>query len=216
MTVLVFANGEIAEVEWLRPYFADATAVIAADGGSAHVLAVGQRPDVVVGDLDSLAAETVTKLEVQGVLLVKHSAEKNETDLELALLYAAAHYAEREILVFGVLGGRLDQTLANILLLAHPALRHKQVRLVEKYQQAWLVYDYTDIKGQVGDTVSLIPLGGAVHIAHTTNLKWPLEDEILSFGPARGVSNVLTAAQATVTLHSGQLLCIHLQQEWQR
>lgn len=216
MTVLVFANGDMTEVEWLRPYFTDATAVIAADGGSEHVLALGQWPDVVVGDLDSLAAETRAKLAGHGVLMVKHPAEKNETDLELALLYAAAHYAEREILVFGVLGGRLDQTLANILLLAHPALRHKRVRLVEKYQRAWLVYDQTNIEGQVGDTISLIPLGGAVHIAHTTHLKWPLENEILSFGPARGVSNVLTAAQATVTLQSGQLLCIHLRQEWQR
>lgn len=216
MSVLVFANGDMPETEWLRPYFEKATAVIAADGGVYHVLACGRYPDVVVGDMDSITAETRADLRAHQVKMMVHPAEKDETDLELALLYAAEHYLEREILTFGVLGGRLDQTLANILLLAHPALRQKRVRLVEQYQRAWIVYDQTNIYGVEGDTVSLVPLGGDVYIGQTNNLKWPLHNEVLSFGPARGVSNVLTAEHATVTLKKGQLLCIHSQKEWRR
>jgi thiamine pyrophosphokinase len=95
-------------------------------------------------------------------------------------------------------------------------LAGREVRLVDGQQMAWLVRGHTDITGQIGDTVSLIPLGGAVHVARTTNLRWPLQDEWLHFGPARGVSNELTAAHATVHLHSGQLLCIIQSQRFHR
>lgn len=216
MSVLVFANGDMPETDWLGGYFERATAVIAADGGVRHVMGTGRLPDVVVGDMDSVEPEILVELKNQEVTLERYLAEKDETDLELALLYAAAHYAEREILVFGVLGGRLDQTLANILLLAHPDLRHKRVRLVEKHQRAWIVHDETNIRGREGDTVSLIPLGGDVQIDQTENLKWSLQDEVLSFGPARGVSNVLTAENGRVVLKHGQLLCIHSEGDWER
>lgn len=216
MSVLIFANGDMPEIDWVRPYLDRASAVVAADGGVYHVLRTGRFPDVVVGDMDSIGQDVLAELQQMQIKLDDHPREKDETDLELALLYAAKQYAEREILVFGVLGGRLDQTLANILLLAHPELRHKRVRLVEKHQRAWIVHDQTNIRGRVGDTVSLIPLGGNVHIAHTEHLKWPLIDETLSFGPARGVSNVLTAENGRVVLKHGQLLCIHSERDWER
>jgi thiamine pyrophosphokinase len=56
--------------------------------------------------------------------------------------------------------------------------------------------------------LSLLPLGGEAHGIHTTNLAYPLEDEDLPFGPARGVSNLLTAEVATVSLKSGTLIAV--------
>lgn len=209
MTVLIFANGELKNAAaWVGPYLAQATAVIAADGGSNHLARLGIVPHVLIGDLDSTPPEMVAQLRQQGTAVFQHPRDKNETDLELALHYAATQFPQAEILLLGVLGGRLDQTLANILLLAHPMLAGRVVRLVDEVQSAWLVTDFTEIVGHVGDTVSLIPLGGAVHVDHTTHLRWPLQDEWLHFGPARGVSNQLTAERATVALLSGQLLCI--------
>jgi len=66
------------------------------------------------------------------------------------------------------------------------------------------------IDGEIGDTVSLIPLGGDVHLQKTSGLQWPLVDEILTFGLARGVSNVMVQRQATISVVSGTLLCIHM------
>ncbi len=220
MTVLLFANGDMPGDDglvWVEPFLAQASLIVAADGGMRFVRQLGRWPDVVVGDMDSLPASWQSELAAAAVQIAQYPAAKDETDLELALRYAAAHTSVTEpILIFGALGGRLDQTLANILLLAHPILVDREARLVERFQQAWLVRDETVIQGQVGDKVSLIPLGGPVRVADTSWLAWSLHNDMLAFGPARGVSNVMQASLATVRITHGQALCVHTRQEWQR
>ena len=216
MAILIFANGDIEDVDWIQSYLSSPGIVIAADGGIRHLRRLDHLPDVVIGDLDSLLPENRTWLEEAGVQMHVYPHDKNETDLELALLHAVSHYDEGDILVFGAQGGRLDQTLANILLLAHPALAGRRVELVEQYQTAWLVTDRTEIVGEVGDAVSLIPLGGDVLVKETTGLRWPLSNEVLAFGPARGVSNEMTEARASIVVGQGTLLCLHNSRSWLR
>ncbi len=215
MAVLLFANGDLEEIEWIKPYLATATAVIAADGGSKHLFRLGHLPDLVIGDMDSLPRQAREWLLEGNVPLIVAPEKKDETDLELALLYASEHYKE-EILIFAAFGGRLDQTLANIFLLALPALSGERIKLMSPQQRAWLVTDRSEIQGDIGDRVSLIPLGGEVLVRQTQGLQWPLVDETLAFGPARGVSNVMTSSAAAVAVGSGTLLCIHTRQGWQR
>jgi thiamine pyrophosphokinase len=216
VTILIVANGDIENVDWIRPYLSSATAVIAADGGTRHLRRLDHPPDVIIGDLDSLLSESRAWLEEAGVPMHVYPHDKNETDLELALLHAVSLYDRGDILIFGAQGGRLDQTLANILLLAHPALVGRRVELVEQYQKAWLVTDRTEIVGEVGDAVSLIPLGGDVLVRETAGLRWPLIDEVLAFGPARGVSNVMTETRASIIVGEGTLLCLHKTRSWLR
>jgi thiamine pyrophosphokinase len=209
MTALIFANGELPEIEWTRPYLAQATAVIAANGGSRYLLALNHPPDFVIGDFDSLPADLRQRLIASGTEFISHDVRKDETDLELALLYAAAHYDD-PILVFAALGGRLDQAMANILLLAHPDLDGRDIRIVEQNQTAWLITGRSVIQGQIGDAISLIPIGGDALVAATSGLEWPLHHEALAFGLTRGVSNRLAKETAVVEVESGQLLCIHI------
>ncbi len=208
MTVILFANGRIDELEWIRPYLSPATAVLAADGGMRHLLRLGHWPDAIIGDNDSLPTGIEASLAAHQVAVVSYDTDKNETDLELALLYAAEQYPD-DMLVFGAIGGRLDQTLANIMLLAHPRLIDRSVTLMEERQRAWLVDDVATFEGRAGDIVSLVPVGGPVQVEETTGLRWPLQDETLSFGQARGISNEMTGDVAAVTIASGLLMCIH-------
>lgn len=208
MALLIFANGVLDEVAWIRPYLTQATAVWAADGGSRHLFRLGHLPDKVIGDMDSLAPELQDWLTTNQILFDQHPPEKNETDLELTLLLAAER-PEKDIWLFGLLGGRLDQTLANIFLLTHPALVGKSVQLITPTERAWLVRQQTNIVGRVGDLVSLIPLAGDAEGVSTTGMQWTLQAEPLHFGQARGISNRLTAEKATVTLEKGLLLCVH-------
>jgi thiamine pyrophosphokinase len=207
---LIIANGrppthpEIAR--WHRP----GDRLIAADGGAGHALALGLAPHLVVGDMDSLDAEERTRLKRRGCQFIEHPADKDETDLELALLQAAQG-GTAEIVVLGALGGRLDQLLANVLLLAMPALRGADVRLADARQEAFIVRggDEVTVTGERGDTVSLLPLAGQARGIYTQGLKWPLSGDALAPGQARGVSNVVVSLPVRVRLETGILLVVH-------
>lgn len=207
--VLVFANGVIEDLDWIEPYLGGAIAVIAADGGIRYPLAIGHLPDLLIGDLDSLPDGVADSMGQWDIEIARYPRDKDETDLELALLTAVHRFPGATLLILGGFGGRLDHTLANILLLAHPNLIGQPIFFLNKRELAWLVVGETEILGQPGDTVSLIPMGGPVQIAETTGLRWPLSGDTLAFGPARGISNEMTAERATLRLKVGMLLCFH-------
>ena len=173
---IVFANGELPDPAAVRALLRPDDWVVAADGGTAYALACGVRPQLVIGDLDSLPAELKAQLAAHGVAFITHPADKDWTDLELALLYVAANGAA-EVLVLAALGGRLDQMLANVLLLTRPELARVQVRISDGRESAWLVRDETTVRGAAGDRVSLIPLGGDALEVRTAGLAWPLRGE---------------------------------------
>lgn len=181
--------------------------IIAVDGGAAHAQAMGALPNEVIGDMDSLPDELRVALQAAGARFFPYPADKDETDLELALL-RAVELGAAEVLILGALGGRLDQTLANLFLLVHPALAGMDVRLVEGAQTAFLVRRQVLIHGCPGDTVSLIPLGGDARGVTAEGLRWPLHGETLRFGATRGISNVLLREQASVTVEEGVMLCV--------
>ena len=155
----------------------------------------------------SLDAASLAELEAQGVELRRFPREKDETDLELALLHAASAGATA-IDILGALGGRWDHTLANVALLALPELRGRRARLLADGQTLFLVRDAAVLEGQAGDTVSLLPLTGEAHGVTTRGLRYPLDDATLSYERARGVSNVLLDPPGHVSLREGLLLVV--------
>jgi len=209
MQAVVFANGTLHLPPQWQEMVAQADLIVAADGGGHHCLRLGVKPQVLIGDLDSLPAPEVARLAAQGTQILRYPAQKDETDLELALRYAVEHGVD-EILILGALGGRIDQTLANVLLLALPTLEGIKARIVAGDQEMFLIRDQALIEGQVGDTVSLLPIAGDVTGVTTEGLEYPLQQGALKFGPALGVSNVLTAPVARVQVERGLLLCIHI------
>ncbi len=208
---LVFANGDLHDGPAVQQALRQGAGglIVAADGGARLALACGYRPDLVVGDMDSLDEATLAALLQDGAELRRFSPDKDETDLELALL-TAAHAGATWVRVLGAVGDRLDQTLANILLLTLAALRGVDARLVAGRQTLWLIGpgEHT-LEGAPGDTISLIPLGEDAVGVRTHALRYPLCGETLRFGPARGVSNVITAEGARVILEHGHLLVVH-------
>ncbi|MBL7062895.1 MAG: thiamine diphosphokinase [Anaerolineae bacterium] len=210
MRAIIFANGEFLDPQGARGLLRPDDLIIAADGGTRHALAADVVPHVVIGDLDSLPSADQARLEVASAQVIRYLPRKDETDLELALLHAVREGAT-EIVILAALGGRLDQTIANVLLLSLPELNGLDVRIVEGPQTAFLIHEGRAgslIEGQPGDTVSLIPLGGDAVGVMAEGLEWPLHEDNLRFGPARGVSNVLTAERARVHVRRGLLLCV--------
>jgi len=209
--IVVVANGEVSSSKRSLSVLEAADAIVAADGGANWLASQGRIPDVLIGDMDSVSPSVVEALREGRCRLLRHPANKDETDLELALLEAVSMGAKR-ITVLGALGGRIDHTLANILLLTIPQLANVEVVIRDDRCRLYVLRQAQagEIHGEVGDTVSLIPLGGDAEGITTSGLEYPLHGETLRFGPARGVSNVLLEPTARISLRKGMLLVVHI------
>ena len=205
---VLFVNGELKSPEKLRSQLHPADTLIAVDGGLRHLTKLGLTPDLILGDLDSADPAEVTKFEAQGVPVCRYPPEKDETDLELGI-EAALEEGAASIWIVAALGDRLDHTLGNIFLLTQPRLADLDVRLVDGEQEVFLIRDETTLTGQPGQIVSLIPLLGPVPGITTGQLAYPLRHETLYPDKTRGISNMMTAKTATVSIDNGILLCIH-------
>jgi thiamine pyrophosphokinase len=208
MYVVIVANSPTFEAAPFHGMLAQADLLIAVDGGGNALAAAGRVPQLVVGDLDSLTEAARQQFAAAGAEICRYPVAKDETDLELALLLAVKR-AATSIDILGAFGGRWDQSLSNVALLALPELAGIDVRLRELDQTAWLVRDTSLIRGRIGDTVSLLPFGGPAHGITTQGLRWELQEASLPFERSRGVSNVLEAAEARLRLSAGMLLIIH-------
>lgn len=207
MQVVIVANAPQFDATPFRDLLARADLVIAADGGGNALHAINVAPHVVIGDLDSLTPAAEAFAVAAGAAIIRHPPEKDEIDLELALLHAVQCGADH-IDILGAIGGRWDQSLANVALLALPELQSCRVRLLDVDQEAFLVRVHLTIIGTPGDTVSLLPIGGAAHGITTVGLQYALTNASLSFERTRGVSNVITGVPAEVSLREGMLLVI--------
>ena len=122
MLVFVVAGGSVAEPDLFAPLAHAAGLVIAADAGYDHLLRMGVRAHLLLGDLDSVSSEARDDARSSGSEVRVFPVEKDYTDSELVLREAVAR-GGKTVLACGVFGDRLDHTLANVLLLASPALR---------------------------------------------------------------------------------------------
>lgn len=222
--VLVVADGDVptrAALDAAWPGWDEGIRdVIAADGGYARARAIGLEPTLIVGDLDSLDPALAAAAEADGIEIMRADAAKDESDAELALLEAVRRGATR-ITMLGAFGGpRLDHELANLWLLAHPALTGAGavVVLLDDRSRASLITApdpdggpvECSLAGPTGVTVSLLPLGGDATGITTRGFRYPLRGEPLVIGPARGLSNVRDSPDAMVTVDRGRLLVIEI------
>jgi thiamine pyrophosphokinase len=210
LRAVIFANGDLDDPQAAMQAIRPGDLLIAADGGTHNCRALGLHPDTVIGDLDSLSPGLLEELESRGTHFVVHPRDKDQTDLELALHYAIDQGAS-EILLLGLLGGRLDQTLANLLLLALPDWGKVNLAAVSGPDTAHFLRpgEAINVTGRTGDIVSLIPLSPTVTGVTTQGLRWPLHDAELRFGSTLGISNEVVGTTVRIQSRTGQLLVVH-------
>ena len=189
----------------------EADLIVAADGGARHALAIGVTPHIVIGDLDSIDPATRSTLEQTGAQLWSIGLDKDCTDLELAIRCALDRGAT-DITLLGALGGRWDQSLANILMLTLPQLERIAARIVEHNLSIRVIRDRAAIAGRVGDTLSLLALKGDAHGVTITGCEYPLRDAVLPFGASLGISNVFVEPIVSIRVTAGCVLAVHATQ----
>lgn len=207
---VIVAGGEMSDGAYLKNALQEADYIICADGGARHLLTLGLSPQLVVGDFDTLTPDELEILAGKGAKIDRYPPEKDYTDTHLALL-KAVEMGYSDVTMLAVLGGRLDHTLANLMLLALPETVHIEVKIVDETQKIYLVRSRLKMQGKPGDTVTLLPLSDRVTGIETQGLKYPVPEGTFVMGIPIGVSNVMTDHAVSITVRDGLLLVLHHQ-----
>ncbi|MFD0705120.1 thiamine diphosphokinase [Alloscardovia venturai] len=184
--------------------------VIAADGGYDHVISLGITPHAFIGDMDSVLEDIP---QATTTTVIKLSREKDDTDVLAAVRYAW-NLGIREFEFFGILGGRIDHSLANI---------HVAARIASHGGIAFLHGDHT-ITTVITDAVMTFPAGYVAAgryisiLSHSSisehvsiqGLKYCIDDVRMTNISPIGVSNeFLPDTPATIAVEGGSLIIVY-------
>lgn len=204
MKAVVICNGSITDYEYMKKYLREARLLICADGGARHARAFGVRPDVLLGDFDSISEEVLKAYRAEGIETVTFPSEKDMTDTELAAEYAVSRGCT-EITFLAAIGTRMDHSLANIFLLKKLLEKGITGVIADEHNEITLIKD--EIRLEREDArITLLPLSQRVNGVNTEGLYYTLKDAMLEMGTTWGVSNEFAADKASVTIKDGLLL----------
>jgi thiamine pyrophosphokinase len=210
--VVIIANGDLTDLNFYRDLLNPDDYIVCANGGTRHAIALGLKPDLIIGDLDSLEPDQKHKMEIAGSQTVSYPSEKDASDLELAVDHALGMKPDN-ILIIGALGGkRIDHTYINLMLLYRPLCSNIRASIIDESQEIMLINNELVIEGSRGDYLSLFALTSEASGIVTEGLKFSLKNDSLDFASTRGLSNVFTDSQAKVAIKSGLLLVIKTSQ----
>lgn len=205
----VLANG-VWNSEWGKCVLNRVDFLICADGGANSAALSGRMPDLLIGDLDSISPENLSGCETAGCVIERHSCEKDETDLELALLRAeekANLVGVQDIWLYGASGNRIDHFLGSVALMLAYARKGYRIRLVDPEHEMWVLQGREEISALKGQEISLIALSERA-VVTTEGLYYPLEQGVLFQDSPRGISNVFLDGEAMIEVHEGWVMVV--------
>jgi len=199
---LLLLGGEGPRRAQLEEVLRAASLVIAADSGFDLALRLGLLPDLLVGDLDSVAPGPELSA-FPRERIRRYPPDKDLTDAELGLGLFAERGIARVVLAGGG-GGRLDHLLAVAGLFQRKSPPLAWYTALERIER---VDGEAELSGCLGRRVSFFPLGQAAGGLSSEGLKWPLDGLEWARGQG-GISNLVTSDPARVRVRRGSLLMI--------
>ncbi len=203
---IVFVNGNLSDLGQAKKNIKKTDFLIAADGGANLIEKLKLMPNIVIGDMDSIKPELLKKYKS-----INYPRKKDKTDFELAVDYCLKNKFQ-EIIIFGILGDRIDHLIANIFLIAKIQTENPsaKIKIIEGKKEIFVLNKEILIEGKIGDEISIIPVSEKLEGIVTDGLEYQLNNEVLLFGSTRGISNVMNKTTALITTSGGTGIVIYL------
>ena len=209
-TACLVLNGQLEDYDYIREVMDYNTyeLIIAVDGGANHLHRLGIMPNYILGDLDSIDDDIRSFYEASDVVFKKFPTKKDETDAELAV-WMVEEEGLLGIDIYAALGGRIDHELANIQLLYYILDRGMYPRIISEREEIYILRnEEMNLKGSIGDIVSIIPVKGDARGITLANMEYSVEELDLKYSVTRGISNVMLAEDAYINVRDGCILVI--------
>jgi len=203
---VILANGVPPTEEALRRAVARTSLFVCADGGANIARGMGVTPSAIIGDLDSVTAETLAHF--KDVIHIR-DADTERTDTEKALDYALEQGSFEEVILLGGSAGRLDHVLGHVSLLRRYRDRVRIV-LEDAHGRAYLIRGEQRLDCPAGTVVSFFAVGSPAEGVTTENLRYPLRDRILELGGQDSISNVVDRTPAWIRVRRGDLILLEV------
>ncbi len=180
---------------------------IAVDGGYGFFKQAKIRPDIIVGDFDSLKKEAV-----KGLSCLIYPEHKDQTDTELAVQYCLEQRFSTIDIVMPAIG-EPDHFLGLVTLLLLPEISRQKkykvaLRIVNHECEIMLLVErdisFTDCKNEL---LSVIPYGGPIELTGT-GLEYPAEELLINPWQTKGLRNIIRSNSAKISI-KGTALVVH-------
>lgn len=204
--IVICTGGQLGA--WALAHIKPDDLLIGADSGARFLITNGLRPDIAIGDFDSVSEEDLLEIrKISGQTIACDPIDKDYTDTEMAIRLAL-DLQPTEIILLGALGTRFDHSLANVHLLALSSQQQVKMTIIDDHNKISLISDQLIIEQQGYPNVSLLPLSLKVEGITLDGFQYPLTDAELTIGQSLGISNVLVSSTGTISIRTGLLLVI--------
>ena len=207
---LILVAGGAPDASFLKNQIEAMTAedlcLVGIDAGVKAIEDAGFRPDVIIGDFDSVSAEERSRILDRYPEQIALDPVKDDTDLEAAIRWSLRQKPKRVVLL-GVLGKRMDHSLTNLRLLMLYREAGIEAVILDRWNRIRIIGGSVRLRREelYGPYISLIPVTVPVHGISLYGFKYPLEDAVLEPFSSLGVSNELTGEEGEIRFRDGFL-----------
>lgn len=208
-TINIVAGGPPEFIPDLTKYTDSDTTWVGVDKGTVTLLQAGLIPREAFGDFDSITDKERRQIEKAAPGLHVYQAEKDQTDLELALDWALK-MNPHNIRMFGVTGGRADHFLGNIQILYKGLNTNAAIRLIDRQNEIQMFGPgrYTLEARSDKRYISFIPFTEAADGLTLEGFKYPLNNCHITLGSTLCISNELIHSRGTFSFAKGILIMV--------
>lgn len=207
MNGLIVAGGNWLNKKVLEEYCFNSQIIVAADSGIESLLSAGCTADYLIGDFDSIKKETLIKLQQSDIQLLKYPVEKDDTDTELGL-NLLLELGCKNIVLIGVIGSRLDHTLANISTLRNLHFKGVKAKIIDNNNIIEYLGEEESFEKKENLYISIVPISFDGVVVSLEGFYFSLKNQKINYGSSLGISNYLVNNIGTVIKHSGEAIII--------
>ncbi len=202
---MIFCGGDNFSSDLFVDKNLDEYIKICADSGYKYACEVGIKPDLIVGDFDSLG---YVPTDLTGVEIIKHNAEKDDTDTLLAVKIALEKNCDF-IEIYGALGGRFDHTFANIQTLKYIKDKNCEGIIISENEEIRMIKnEKIAVKKREEYSLSVFSYSLISDGVCINGVKYPMLNGTLKSSFPLGISNEIINDFATISVESGTLIVV--------